>query len=267
MKKSVLYVISVPIGNIGDISLRALSLLSQTDIIVCENVGQTTALMRHLGLLEQHYSSRQPVKDKIQTKVKLLIKELEPVIKITRKPHFIAYESYKNPSHLVQEVINLMKTKKVIVSLVSTAGTPLLSDPGLSLVKAAQEENFEIHPIPGASAILSGLVVSGFNLNYYSFLGMLPKNSKQRKKLLRDWLEVKLKNITLIAYISKYQLIPALKDLLAVNSDREIFLANDLTKFNEQGYKGKTSELIKYLENKPGKNKGEWLIVFSNAKK
>ncbi len=261
MTKSILYIVSLPIGNVSDISLRALSVLNKADVIVCENVGQTTALLRHLGILHQTYPKSQPTKDKIQQLSRQLLKTLLPLIERQDKPHFIAYESYQNSAHLVQEVINRMKEKKIIVALVSTAGTPLISDPGLDLVRAAHEENFEVHPIPGPSAVLSSLVVSGFNPHYYAFLGMLPKNSTQRRQLLLDWSRGEIRKTTAIAYVSKYQLIPTLQDMLKVLGDTEIFLANDLTKLNEQGYKGKITHLIKYFQER--NIKGEWVIVFT----
>ncbi len=261
MTKSVLYIVSLPIGNVSDVSLRAISVLDKAEIIVCENVGQTTSLLRHLGILHQTYPKSQSTKDKIQQLSQRLLKILLPHIERKNKPHFIAYESYKNSAHLVQEVINKMKERKIIVALVSTAGTPLISDPGLDLVRAAHEENFEVHSIPGPSAVLGSLVVSGFNPHYYAFLGMLPKNLTQRQQLLLDWVRGKIQKLTAIAYVSKYQLIPTLQDMLKVLGDKEVFLANDLTKLNEQGYKGKITQLIEYFQER--NVKGEWVIVFT----
>ncbi|NOY15146.1 MAG: 16S rRNA (cytidine(1402)-2'-O)-methyltransferase [bacterium] len=265
MSKSVLYVVATPIGNKGDISLRALAVFKKADIIVCEDSRQTAFLLQHLNILPSQHPKRQPPKDFIQDMVNRFFVCLKDLLQRQKSPKYLAFQKYHdNPQLLVQQVINLMKTKNINVVLVSTAGTPLVSDPGLSLVKAAQESNFEVKAIPGASALTTALMLAGFNANYFVFLGMLPKRTAQRQKWLRQWAQTTINQVTYAAFISKYQLIPALHDIQAVFGNIEIFIGNDLTKYNEQGYKGLVVDLINFFDQQ--NIKGEFVLVFSSPK-
>ncbi len=263
---STLYIVPTPIGNLADISFRALLVLKRADVIVCENPYHTSALLRHLKLLPQHYVKKPKETGKIETEFFEILDKIKDGLTRRQKPVFIAFGAYKNTSRLVQEVVNLMTGKKINVALVSSAGTPLLSDPGLSLVKAVEDHNLAVKPIPGPSALVTALTVSGFNLNYFAFLGMLPKKAGQRQKLLSDWQKNTFTKLTLAAYVSKHQLVASLRDILSVFGPVTVFVANDLTKFNEQGYKAKVDKLIDFFGNLV-KIKGEFVLVFSPEQK
>ena len=263
MPNSTLYVVATPIGNKGDITLRALAVLKKADIIVCENSHHTALLLQHLNLLPHPHPKQQPPKNFIQDLTNRLLNQLQTLLLRTRPPKIITfkYHHQKNQA-LIQDLITQMTNKNLIVALLSTAGTPLISDPGLHLIQAAQEHDIPVQPIPGASALTAALMIAGFNANYFVFLGMLPKKTNQRQKWLSNWRDVPIKNTTYIAYVSKHQLLPALKDIYSVFGDIQTFVGNDLTKLNQQGYKSNITHLIDYFQTKP--IKGEFVIVFSS---
>ena len=149
MDTSVLYVVATPIGNMKDITLRALEVLKSVDLVISEDTRETSKLFKQYGI------------DKPQI-------------------------SYRDQNHLkVLPVILETLSSKKSVALVSDSGTPLISDPGFKLVKAVREKNFKIEPIPGPSALIAALSASGLPTDKFAFLGFLPKGANQRKKLIK----------------------------------------------------------------------------------
>jgi 16S rRNA (cytidine1402-2'-O)-methyltransferase len=215
-----LYIVSTPIGNLKDITLRALEILKSVDLIACEDT-------RHTGLLLNHYN----IKNKLTS--------------------FYEY----NKKERTPEIISLLKQDKS-VAIVSDAGTPGISDPGYYLIREAIKENLSVIPIPGPSALLAALVVSGLSSDRFAFEGFLQKREGRKCKKLKS-LKTELR--TMVFYDSPYRVINTLKDILEILGDRNIVLERELTKKFETVMRGKTSEILHELENK--KIKGEIVLV------
>lgn len=215
-----LYIVSTPIGNLADITLRALEVLKQVDLIACEDT-------RHTGILLKHYN----ISNKLTS--------------------FYEY----NKKERTPEIIKLLKEGKS-VALVSDAGTPGISDPGFYLIREVIKENLAVIPIPGPSALLSALVISGLPSDRFVFEGFLPKRAGRRHKKLQA---LKDETRTMIFYDSPYRITESLKDILEVFGDRPMVLVRELTKKFETIMRGKISEIIAQIENK--KLKGEIVLV------
>jgi 16S rRNA (cytidine1402-2'-O)-methyltransferase len=215
-----LYIVSTPIGNLKDITLRALDTLKNVDLIACEDT-------RHTGLLLNHYN----IKNKL-----------------------ISFHEY-NKRVQTTEIINMLKQGNS-VALVSDAGTPGISDPGYYLIREAIKENLAVIPIPGPSALLAALVISGLPSDRFAFEGFLQKREGRKHKKLEN---LKTEPRTMIFYDSPFRILKSLKDMLEIMGDRNIVLVRELTKKFETVMRGKTSEIIKELENK--KPKGEFVLM------
>jgi len=215
-----LYIVSTPIGNLGDITLRALDVLKKVDLIACEDT-------RHTGLLLNHYNIK------------------------NRLTSFYEY----NKKERTPEIISILKQGKS-VALVSDAGTPGISDPGYYLIREAIRENLSVIPIPGPSALLSALVVSGLASDRFAFEGFLQKREGRKRKKLES---LKTEPRTMVFYDSPYRVIDSLKDMLEILGDRYIVLVRELTKKFETVMRGKISEIINEIENK--KIKGEIVLI------
>ena len=216
---SLLYIISTPIGNRQDITLRALEIFNLVDYLLCEDTRKTKLL------LDFYQIKKMPV----------LVSFYEPV------------EEQKIP-----QVVDWLKEGKN-VGLVTNAGTPLVSDPGFKLVRECVKENIQVVPIPGASAILSALVVSGLPTDKFTFLGFLPKKEGKKEKLLKE------ARYTVIAYESPFRLIKTLVMLQKLFPERQIVICRELTKKFEEIARGKPEELVKKFSQ--GKVKGEVVIL------
>ncbi|MCX7973497.1 MAG: 16S rRNA (cytidine(1402)-2'-O)-methyltransferase [Candidatus Aminicenantes bacterium] len=205
----VLYIVATPIGNLEDITLRALRILKEVDLIACEDTRVTLKLLNKFGLKKKLISYFQP-------------KEID------RLPL----------------ILNFLKEGKK-VALVSDAGTPGISDPGYRLVQAAITENIPVVPIPGASALTTALCACGLPINRFLFIGFPP--SKEGK--LRHLLETLKEEIgTIIFYLPLRRLIPFLKLVLEILGNRRIVIARELTKIHEEFIRGNLSEVITRLE-------------------
>jgi len=222
---AILYLVSTPIGNLEDITLRAKRILGEVDIIACEDTRKTGVLLVKLN--------------------------------IPRKRLLSYYE--ENELRRIPEIIRLLKEGKN-VALVSNAGTPTISDPGFKLVRECLNQGMKVEAIPGSSAILTALVSSGLPTDKFLFLGYLPKKQGKRKKLLEN---CKLSTVqyTLIFYESPHRLIETLKDLQEIFGDIEIVLCRELTKIYEEIRREKMSETIAYFEKTPPK--GEFTLLFN----
>ncbi|MCD4752317.1 MAG: 16S rRNA (cytidine(1402)-2'-O)-methyltransferase [Anaerolineaceae bacterium] len=208
-----LYLVATPIGNLGDISLRALEVLKAVDYVVSEDT-------RHTGILLHHFE--------------------------IKKPQISFYE--QNKEKALPRIIGLLKSGKTI-AMVTDAGSPSISDPGFLLVRKAIEEDLEITSIPGAAALIPALTLSGLPVHSFTFRGFPPHKGGPRKRFLAV---DKDSSHTLIFYESPYRLEKFLRDALEVYGERKAAIANDLTKKFEFVKRGLLSELIEYsVEVKP----------------
>lgn len=208
-----LYLVATPIGNLEDITLRALRVLKEVDIIAAEDTRHTLGLLNHFEI---------------------------------SKPLISYYK--QNESTRSAELVEKLKTGKNI-AIVSDAGTPGISDPGEQVVKVAIQEGIEVVPIPGACAFVNALISSGMNTREFSFLGFLSAVKKDRREKLE---EVKFETRTLIFYEAPHKLKTTLSDMLEILGDRNIVLARELTKIHEEFIRGKISEILEDMENIKG---------------
>jgi len=220
--KGTLYIVSTPIGNLEDITLRAVRILKEVDLIAAEDT-------RHTGLLLRHFGIQKPL------------------------------TSYFEGNELKKKEWILSRLNQGDrIALVSDAGTPGISDPGFRLIQVAIENLIPIVPIPGPSAVITALSVSGLPTDAFLFKGFLPHKSKKRKDLLKQLEETKE---TLIFYESPHRLNETLKDILDILGDREIVLTRELTKIYEEILRGKVSEIQNQITKR--KIKGEITLIIS----
>lgn len=204
-----LYLVATPIGNLEDITLRALKVLEKVDVIAAEDTRHTLKLLNFYAI------------------TKLLI-------------------SYHRHNEEVKSDVLIDKLKNgENIALVTDAGTPGISDPGEEIVKKAIENNIEIIPIPGACALINALICSGFNTKEFIFYGFLPINKKLRTKKLN---EISKQNKTIILYEAPHKLLKTLNDILENIGDINCILAKEITKIHEEYIRGKISELISRKE-------------------
>ncbi|MCX8014649.1 MAG: 16S rRNA (cytidine(1402)-2'-O)-methyltransferase [candidate division WOR-3 bacterium] len=215
-----LYIVSTPIGNLADITLRALSVLKSVDLIACEDT-------RHTAILLKHYQ----IKNKLTS-----------------------YYEY-NKKEKTEEIIKYIKAGKA-VALVSDAGTPGISDPGYYLIRAAIQHNISVIPIPGPSALISALIISGLPSDRFVFEGFLPKRHGKKCRKLQA---LKNEERTMVFYDSPYRIKDSLKCMLEIFGDRKIVLVRELTKKFESVIRDKISEIVSLLENK--RLKGEIVLI------
>ena len=208
-----LYLVATPIGNLEDITLRALRILKEVDFIAAEDTRQTLKLLNHFEI-------KKPL--------------------ISNHRH--------NEEDRENSLIEKLKDGKNI-AVVSDAGTPGISDPGEVIAKRAIEENIEVIPIPGACAAINALIASGLNTKEFVFFGFLPLNKKLRKEKLE---EIKNENKTIIIYEAPHKIKDSLNDLKNVVGDRKIVLARELTKIYEEFIRGNIDEIIEKSENLKG---------------
>jgi 16S rRNA (cytidine1402-2'-O)-methyltransferase len=222
MAKGTLYIVSTPIGNLEDITLRALRILREVDWIAAEDT-------RHTGLLLKHFDIQKPL------------------------------TSYFEGNEMKKREFILSKLKQGNrIALVSDAGTPGISDPGFRLIQLAIENEIPVVPIPGPSAVITALSISGLPMDAFLFKGFLPHKSKKRRDLLKQLEEVKE---TFIFYESPHRLSETLRDILDLFGDREIVLTRELTKMYEEVLRGKVSEIQTQIRER--KLKGEITLIIS----
>lgn len=212
-KKGNLYIIATPIGNLEDITLRAIRILKEVDLIAAEDTRHTLKLLNHLEI---------------------------------SKP-LISYHRH-NEEIRTEELIKELKTGKNI-GLVSDAGTPGICDPGEEIIKKCIEESIKVVPIPGACAMINALITSGISTKEFIFLGFLPLNKKSRKEKLE---EIKNANKTIILYEAPHKLKSTLNDLSLILEDRSVVLARELTKIHEEYIRGTVKELMEKTDNLKG---------------
>lgn len=220
-----LFVVSTPIGNLEDITLRATKTLAGVDIILCEDTRRTGQMLTTLSIPHKKLLS-----------------------------YYDEVEDQRIP-----EIIDELTAGKNI-ALVSDAGTPLISDPGFRLVRECKKRDIPVVSIPGASAVLAALTSSGLPTDKFTFLGFAPEKIGNRKKLFEAIVQsnVQLAS-TYILYCAPHKLIETLHDMLAAFGDREVTLARELTKIHEEVI---TQPISKCLAS-PNSPKGEYVILFS----
>ena len=206
---AMLYIVATPIGNLKDITLRAIEVLKSVDLIACEDT-------RHTRILTQHYGIEKPL---------------------------VSYYEY-NKIKRGEYLIKALKDGKDI-ALVSDAGTPGISDPGSHIIRLAIENNTPLTFIPGPAAFIGALVLSGLATHKFIFEGFLPAKSGARKNRLK---ELEQEKRTLIFYESPHRLLKTLEDILEVLGDREITIVRELTKKFEEIIRGKASEILKHFQ-------------------
>ncbi len=220
-----LYIVATPIGNLEDITYRAVRLLGEADLIACEDTRQTRKLLDHYGI---------------------------------QKPA-VSYHEH-NESERAAELAARMLAGATI-ALVSDAGMPLVSDPGYRLVRAAVENGIEVIPLPGPSAILTALAASGLPTDAFHFAGFLPARAAQRTKLLESLRE---ETATLIFFEAPHRVAEALEAIGQVLGGRPVVVARELTKLHEEFLRGTADEIRAVLEARET-IKGEITILVGKA--
>ncbi len=208
---STLYLVATPIGNLEDISQRALRILAEVELIAAEDTRQTTKLLNHYDI---HTS-------------------------------LISFHEHSKPGK-VQRLLEHLNSGDL--ALVSDAGTPVLNDPGYELVKCAIEAGHTISPIPGPSAPISALIASGLPTDSFLYLGYLPRKSADRRRAIQ---EVAALPYTLIFFETPHRLLESLQDLLEELGDREIVVAREMSKLHEEFYRGQISGALAYFGDHP----------------
>jgi 16S rRNA (cytidine1402-2'-O)-methyltransferase len=208
LTKGTLYIVSTPIGNLEDMTLRALRVLKEVNLIAAEDTRRTSLLLKHFDI-------RTPLTS------------------------FFEGNELKKRDFILSKL-----TDGDSIALVSDAGTPGISDPGFRLIQKAIEEEIPIVPIPGPSAVIAALSVAGIPTDAFLFRGFLPHKSKKRRDLLQ---ELEGMRETLVFYESPYRILGTLQDIFDILGDRDIVLARELTKAYEEILRGKVSEIQRQI--------------------
>lgn len=224
--QGVLYVVATPIGNLEDITLRAIRILQEVEIILCEDTRKTGLLFKKL--------------------------------KITPRGRLISYFE-GNEVKRIPQILTFLKEGKN-VALVSNAGTPTISDPGFKLVRSCTSSGVKVVPIPGPSAVLASLICSGLPTDKFLFLGYLPKKEGKRKKLLKDIEKIPF-SFTLIIFESPKRVIKLLNEIKESWGNISIVITRELTKIYEEVLKDSVENLIKIFEKK--EPKGEFTLLIN----
>jgi 16S rRNA (cytidine1402-2'-O)-methyltransferase len=221
-----LYLVATPIGNLEDITLRALRVLKEVDLIACEDTRQTQKLLSHYG---------------IQTRT-------------------VSYHEHNEMTKAAELVVDLEGGAKI--ALVTDAGMPGISDPGFRLIALAIRHHVPVVPIPGASAFLAALVASGLPTDSFRFSGFLPSKSGQRRKLLES---VRESPRTQVFYEAPHRLLETLLDVVEVlGGDRHVVVAREVTKIHEEFLRGRAEEILHQLKTR-GDVKGEITLLIAKA--
>lgn len=216
-----LYIVATPIGNLDDITLRAIDVLKSVDIVVAEDTRHSLKLLNHLQISK-------------------------PLMSYYRHKEEVKYE----------KILEKIKEGKNI-AIISDAGTPIISDPGEIIVKAAIKENIEVIPIPGACAAITALMAGGVDTKKFVFYGFISINKKLRKKELE---EIRKENKTIILYEAPHKIKNTLDDLKEYIPDRKITVCRELTKIHEEFIRGTVEEVTKKIT----EPKGEYIILIDS---
>lgn len=208
-----LYLVATPIGNLEDMSPRAVRVLREASLIAAEDT-------RHTGKLLKHFEIKTPI------------------------------TSYFEHNKLTKLDFILEKLSTGDVALVSDAGTPAVNDPGYELVKAALASNFDVRPVPGPSAPIAALTASGLPTDSFLYLGYLPHKTSDRHKFIGHVVNL---SYTLIFLESPYRIVESLEDILSVLGDRQICVAREMTKMFEEYWRGNVSGAVEHFKSQPAR--------------
>lgn len=208
-KKGTLYIVGTPIGNLGDITIRAIETLKSMDVILAEDTRQTLKLLNHFNI----------------------------------QKHLVSYHRH-NEDEKIKNVVDFLDSGKDL-ALVSDAGMPVISDPGQNLIKYLVANNYNIVTIPGVTAVITAIVKSGLDSTRFTFEGFLSINKKQRKQRLES---LKNEERTMVFYEAPHKLLATLKDMYEVFGKRNICIARELTKLHEEYIHTTFEEAISKIE-------------------
>jgi len=226
--ESALYCVATPIGNLADITLRAIDVLRTVAVVYAEDTRVTRKLLTHLGIKNQLRSLHD-----------------------------------HNESGRIEEIAALLQAGQS-VALVSDAGTPLISDPGYHLVNGLVAQDFRVIPVPGCSALITALSAAGLPTDRFAFEGFLAAKSNVRCKTLET---LKTDERTLVFYESSHRIVALLEDMLAtLGGERELVIARELTKLFEQFYRGTVAELLDQIQLDTNMRKGEFVVILAADK-
>jgi 16S rRNA (cytidine1402-2'-O)-methyltransferase len=227
IESGLLYVVATPIGNLDDISARALQVLAEADLIAAEDTRQSARLLRHHGIST-------------------------PVVSLHR------HNERETTARLLERM-----ARGVSVALVSDAGTPLVSDPGAHLVRGAQDRGLRVVPIPGASALICALSASGMPSDRFVFEGFLASRPAARRRRLQA---LAGEERTLVFFEAPHRILESVRDMAAVfGAERRAVIARELTKLFEEVHAAALAELQAWLRAKPERQKGEFVVVVDGA--
>ncbi len=225
-----LYVVATPIGNLKDLTLRAIDTLREANVIICEDTRVTSKLLAHLGI---------------------------------ENKSLIALNDY-NESFKIREIIPIIERENS-VALVSDAGTPLISDPGFKLVRECLTLGIPVVSVPGPSSVTAALSISGLPTDKFMFLGFLPQKSGHRQKMLENVRDInEIIKQTVIIFESPHRLGKTLEEMKDVYGDIEVVVARELTKVHEELVRGTISEVLDKFKKS---TKGEIVILFNLSQK
>jgi 16S rRNA (cytidine1402-2'-O)-methyltransferase len=216
-----LYVVATPIGNLEDISLRALRILKESDAIACEDTRQTVKLLTHFDIQKR----------------------------------LVSYHEHNEITRAAEIIIELEQGAKI--ALVTDAGTPAISDPGNRLVSLCLRHGIQVVPLPGASAFVTALAASGMPIDEFTFIGFLPSRPTERRKQLRA---LAAEPRTLAFYEAPHRLLDTLEDALEILGNRPAVVARELTKVYEEFLRGHMEDLLETVRKKPPRGEITLLI-------
>jgi len=227
MNQGTLYVIATPIGNRADMGERAISVLKQVDLIAAEDT-------RHSKILMQHFGIDTPMQ---------------------------AYHDHNEEQATPKLILRLLAGENI--ALISDAGTPLLSDPGYRLVKAAHESAVKVSPIPGACAAIAALSVSGLATDRFMFAGFPPHKQGARQNFYREF---EFQSSTLVFYESSHRIVASVNDMVQVfGADKRVVLAREITKLFETVHSAELGDLLEWLQADKNQQKGEFVLILEGA--
>ena len=226
-EQGILYVVATPIGNLGDITLRAIETLKMVDAIAAEDTRHTSGLLSHFGISKKLIAVHQHNEQQSAEKLLLQLKNGESI------------------------------------ALVTDAGTPAVSDPGAVVVKGVREAGIKVVPIPGASAVIAALSASGITQNGFYFHGFLPASGAARRKVLE---QLKSQSVTLVFYEAPHRIIESVQDIAKVLGEyRQVTFARELTKTFETIYTCASSEASAWLQADANQQRGEFVLLVEAA--
>lgn len=229
-----LYIVSTPIGNLQDITYRAVKTLFSVDIIACEDTRRMGTFLQQINVSNDENT-------------------------VFQRPRLLSYFEYNELRRIPELLQMLIEGKNV--ALVSDAGTPAISDPGYKLIRACIEQGIKIEAIPGASAVLAALVVSGMPTDKFLFIGYLPHKESHARRTLENLNGISaLMRTTIVIFEAPHKIIRTLELMKSVLEDKEIVVCRELTKIHEETIRGKISEVLEGFAQKAPK--GEMVILF-----